>query len=132
MPRSPSLTAGYAVLGLLGLSDALGLILTNGDNGPPLAINIIGTILGLATLVGIFAVFRANRQGAASPRNMVLTVVVARALSALLGIPAFFADVPGGVKAFVAVGIVLTVVGLALIRSEVAEAAPGGTTTQLA
>lgn len=130
MPRSRSLTAGYAILGLLGLSDALGLILTNGDNGPPLAINIIGTVLGLATLVAIFAVFRARRQGAVVPRNMVMTVVVARALSALLGIPAFFADIPGGVKVFVAVGIALTVVGLALIRPDISEAAPGGAATQ--
>jgi hypothetical protein len=127
MGRTRSVTVGYVILGLLGLSDALGFLLSGGgDDAPPVAINVIGTLLGLATLYALFVIFRTGRQGGPSPRPMVLTVVVTRILSALLGIPAFFADIAGGVKVVVAVSIVLTVVGLALVRPETAETSTGG------
>jgi hypothetical protein len=127
MPRTRSVTAGYVVLGLLGLSDALGFLLAgSGDDAPPVVINLIGTVLGLATLYGLFVIFRARGQAGPAPRPMVLTVVVSRILSALLGIPAFFADISAGVKVVVAVSIVLTGVGLVLVRPELAETSPGG------
>jgi hypothetical protein len=127
MGRTRSVTTGYVILGLLGLSDALGFLLSgSGDDAPPVLINVIGTILGLATLWGLFVIFRTGRQGGPSPRPMVLTVVVSRVLSALLGIPAFFADIAGGIKVVVAVSIILTAVGLALVRPEVAETSTGG------
>jgi hypothetical protein len=53
------------------------------------------------------------------PATTVLTVAITRVLSALLAIPAFFADIPGGIKVVVAVSIVLTILGLALIRPEI-------------
>jgi hypothetical protein len=127
MGRTRSVTTGYVILGLLGLSDALGFLLSgSGDDAPPVLINVIGTILGLATLWGLFVIFRTGRHGGPSPRPMVLTVVVTRVLSALLGIPAFFADIAGGIKVVVAVSIILTAVGLALVRPEVAETSTGG------
>lgn len=122
MRHTRSVTIGYVILGLLGLSDALGFLLASGDDGPPFILNLLGTILGLATLWALFTIFRSRRRGGAPPPAMVLTVVVARSLSAVLGIPAFFADIPGGIKVFVAVGIVLTIVGLALVRPDIADA----------
>ena len=48
MGRTRSVTTGYVILGLLGLSDALGFLLSgSGDDAPPVLINVIGTILGL-------------------------------------------------------------------------------------
>lgn len=86
---------------------------------PPVVINVIGTVLGLATLWGLFSIFRAGRRGVVPSRAPILTVVVTRALSGVLGIPALFADISGGIKVVVAVSIALTIVGLALVRPEV-------------
>jgi hypothetical protein len=119
MKSTRSLTTGYVILGLLGLSDALGFILSGGDDGPPFILNLIGTLLGLATLYALFTIFRSRRAGGTPPRTMVLTVVVTRALSAVLGIPAFFVDIPGAIKVIVAVSILLTIAGLALIRPDI-------------
>ncbi|HEX3620819.1 MAG TPA: hypothetical protein VHT97_00730 [Acidimicrobiales bacterium] len=127
MPRSRAITTGYVILGLLGLSDLLSFVLGGGsDNGPPVAINVIGTILGVITAVALFLIFQGRRRGSAPTRPVVLTLVVTRVLSALLGVPAFFADIPGGIKVVVAVSIVLTVVGLTLIRPEIPAATAGG------
>lgn len=93
-------------------------MVASGDDGPPFILNLIGTFLGLATLYALFVIFRARRAGGASPRPMLLTLVVTRGLSALLGIPAFLADIPGAIKVIVAVSIVLTVIGLVLVRPE--------------
>lgn len=38
-----SVTAGYVILGLLGLLDTLGFLLASGDDGPPVVINAVGT-----------------------------------------------------------------------------------------
>ncbi len=92
------------------------------DDSPPAIVLVLGTILGLVTLWAIFSIVQARRRGAAPARPMVLTVVITRALSALLGIPALFADIDAGIKVVVAVSVVLTVVGLALIRPELDEA----------
>lgn len=126
MSSSRSVTAGYVVLGLLGLSDALGFLLASGDDAPPVLVNVAGTILGLITLWGLFSIVRARRQGGGSPRQAVLAVAITRTLSALLGIPAFFADIPGGIKAVIAVSIVLTIAGLGLVRPEIDAARSGG------
>jgi len=83
-------------------------------------------ILGLVTLGALYSIFRARRRSGPSPRSLVFTVVISRVLSALLGIPAFFADIPGAIKVVVAVSIALTILGLALVRPELAEPSPGG------
>lgn len=115
-------TAGYVILGLLGLVDALGFLLSGGDDGPPFLINLLGTIVGLVTLYALFRIFQARRAGTALPAQMMMALVITRILSALLGIPAFFVDIPGGIKVFVGVSILLTIVGLALIRDDVTAA----------
>lgn len=124
MQRTGAVTAGYVILGLLGVADALSFLLSSGSDGPPFIINVISTILGLLTLWGLLTIFRARRTGAPPARQMMLLVVATRVLSALLSIPAYFADIAGGIKVIVTVTIILTIVGVALVRPEVAAASP--------
>lgn len=122
MQRTGAVTAGYVILGVLGLADVLSFVLSAGSDGPPFLINLISTILGLLTLWGLIAIFRGPRQPAAPARQMILLVVITRALSALLSIPAYFADIAGGIKVVVTVTILLTILGIALVRPELAAA----------
>jgi hypothetical protein len=122
MQRTGAVTAGYVILGLLGLADALSFALGSGSDGPPFIINLIGTVLGLLTLWALVTIVRSRRTGAPPARQMILLIVVTRALSALLSIPAYFADIAGGIKVLVTITIVLTIVGLVLVRPDVAAA----------
>ncbi len=68
---------------------------------------MVGT-LGVLTLIGIALAVRGRRGG-------LPLAVAARVLSAVSSIPAFFAYVPDGVIAIVAVGMVLTALGVVLV-----------------
>ena len=122
MTRTRSVTVGYVILGILALADATTFAQGSGDDAPPFIIALVSTILGLVTLVALYLVW-SKRRAAAPDRRMVMTVVVSRAASAVFSIPAFFVDIPGFVKVIVAVFIVLTVVGIQLVRPELQPAA---------
>jgi hypothetical protein len=108
MKRSTTATIGLVVAGLLGLSDVAGPALTDGQH-PPMSIAIAGAVLGLITLAGVVMGWRGSRPG-------IVAVIVTRLLSALSAVPAFFVDgVPAGAKAAAAVGIVLTLLSVALV-----------------
>jgi hypothetical protein len=108
MKRSTTATIGLVVAGLLGLFDLAGPAFTDGEH-PPMSIAIAGAVLGLITLVGVVVGWRGSRAG-------IVTVIVTRLLSALSAVPAFFADgVPAGAKAAAAIGIVLTLLSVALV-----------------
>ena len=84
---------------------------TGGEDGPPYAILLVCTILAAVALVATVVAWRsgsrpANRLSAAS-----LIVVT------LTSLPAFFVDVPAGLKAVVAAGVVLTIVMVVLMFS---------------
>ena len=84
---------------------------TGGEAGPPFAILLVCTILSAVALVATVVAWRsgsrpANRLSAAS-----LIVVT------LTSLPAFFVDVPAGLKAVVAAGVVLTIVMVVLMFS---------------
>ena len=121
MKRTGAVTAGYVILGVLGVLDALSFLLSSGSDGPPFLINLISTILGLLTLWGLVSIFQARRSGAPPARQMILLVVVTRVLSALLSIPAYFADIAGAIKVIVTITIILTIVGVALVRPQLAD-----------
>jgi len=68
-------------------------------------------VLGVITLVGVRFAWSGDHKG-------LNAVVVSRVLSALTGIPAFFADeAPDWAPAAVGTGIVVTAVALALLYS---------------
>ena len=108
MRRTTGITVGLVLAGLLGLVDTVSILTDTGD-GPPFAIVVAGTVLGLLTLVGVWFGWRGSRAG-------IVTVVVTRLLSALSAVPAFFVDdVPGALVGLAAVGVAVTLVAVALV-----------------
>jgi hypothetical protein len=106
-----SFRAGLVICAVLGVFDIISLAGMGSEDGPPAAIAILGAVLGVATLYGVWLAWRHQPRG-------VEIVIVTRVLSALLGLPVFFVDdVPDGVPAVVAVAIVLTIVAVALVWS---------------
>ncbi|MEV6417958.1 hypothetical protein [Kribbella sp. NPDC051718] len=99
---------GLVLLGLLSVGDLAGPLLTDGEH-PPMSIALIGSALGLASLVLVVFAWRGARRA-------VVPLIVLRVLSALSAVPAFFADgVPGAAVAVAGLLAVLTVVGIALL-----------------
>jgi hypothetical protein len=107
--RSRIFTAGLVICALLGLADVLLALDVGSDDAPPVAVLIIGAVLGLITLFGVRLAWRDTDRG-------VTAIVVSRVLSALSGVPAFFVDdAPDWAPAAVALSIVLTLVGVGLL-----------------
>ncbi len=105
---STTFKAGLALFGVLSLADISTLLLTDGEH-PPMSIAIAGAVVGLISLALVAAAWRGARRA-------VVPLVVLRVLSALAAVPAFFEpDVPGAAMTVAGVGIVLTVLGLALV-----------------
>jgi hypothetical protein len=100
--------AGLALLGVLSLGDLAAPLLTDGQH-PPLFVALIGSALGLVSLVLVVLGWRGRRPAAVS-------LVVVRLLSALTAVPAF--TVPGvPTTAVVLAGVLLgaTLVGVVLV-----------------
>ncbi|WP_344615219.1 hypothetical protein [Dactylosporangium salmoneum] len=118
MKRSISLTVGLVLSGLLGLVDVVSLPL--GTDGPPVAVLVIGTVLGLGTIAGVVLAWP-NRSRAGA-----VTVIVTRLLSALTAVPAFFvAATPAAARGAAAAGIVITLLCVALVAPAL-RARPAG------
>jgi hypothetical protein len=81
-----------------------------GEEGPPLSILAIGTILGI---VGLVAVIRAWRGKQVALRIAAGSIIVIT----LTGLPAFFVDVPMAIKALVGFSVLLTLVSVVLMLS---------------
>lgn len=81
-----------------------------GEVGPPLAILVVGSVLGVIGLVAAVLAWRGNQVAL---RVAAGSIIVAT----LTGLPAFFVDVPMAVKALVGVSVVLTVVTVVLMFS---------------
>lgn len=100
---------GLAICALLGVLDIVSLGGIGADDGPPVPIVLLGALLGLITLWGVRIAWRGQRKGAT-------IVIVARVISALTALPAFFVDdVPDWVVPVVSVGLLLTVIGVGLV-----------------
>lgn len=99
---------GLAVLGVLSLGDLAAPLLTDGAT-PPMSIALIGSALGLLSLILVGLAWRGRIAAA-------IGVVVLRVLSALTAVPAFLFDgVPTVPKVLAGVAITLTVVGTVLV-----------------
>jgi hypothetical protein len=110
MHRSKGFVTGLVIAGLLGLGDIITLLVGNGET-PPVEVAAIGAALGLITVAALVPAWRGSRGG-------VIAIVVSRLLSAVTALPAFFVDdVPGAAVAAAAVGIVITLVAVALVAA---------------
>jgi len=82
----------------------------NGD-GPPFAIGLICTVLAVvATVAGVVAWRRGSRPAARLTAASLIVIT-------LTALPAFFLDVPAGVKVVAAVGVLVMVAIVALMFS---------------
>lgn len=110
---------GLAVV--LGLLDLIGGLLvastgvgpgTPDEVGPPLAVLLAGSVLGLITVVAVAYTWRSRSRVGAR------IVAGSRILSALTALPAFFvADVPPALVTIAATTTVLTIVTVGLVLS---------------
>jgi hypothetical protein len=107
-PLTGTTTAIFAVLGLIDVA-LLGAI--GYDDPPPLAVSLGVAALGLITLGALIPARRGSRSALA-------TIVVARVISALLAVPAFFLDAPAWAMAVEGFVIVATVTALFLLRRD--------------
>jgi hypothetical protein len=102
--------AGLIVLGVVSLADLAGPLLTDGTH-PPMSIALIGSALGLVSIIAGVLAWRGSKAAA-------VALVVVRLLSALTAVPAFTADgVPAIAKTLAGVFLTATVVGAVLVLS---------------
>ncbi|WP_051247143.1 hypothetical protein [Nocardioides halotolerans] len=103
---------GLVLCGLYSLASVPSVLESppDGEEGPPMAILVVGSILGLIGLVATVMAWRGNRVALRVAAGAIIIVT-------LTGLPAFFVDVPMFIKAFVGVSVVLTVVAVVLMFS---------------
>ena len=109
--------AGLVITFLLGVSNIPSVGMPSGGNGsdgsdgPPFGVLVLGSICGLVMVVGCWLGWRAGNRAA------VRIAAGASILAALSAVPAFFVNVPAGIKILVAVSVVVTFVGVVLMLS---------------
>jgi hypothetical protein len=103
---------GLVLSGLINLSNIPSAFspTPDGETGPPYAILVLGSVLGVIGLVATVMAWRGN--GAA-----LRVAAGALVINVITGLPAFFVDVPAFIKALVAFSVVLTVTALVLMFS---------------
>ncbi|NMO92287.1 hypothetical protein [Actinomycetospora sp. TBRC 11914] len=133
--RSPALVTGLVLFTLLSVLDVLSPLVFS-DVGAPPAANVLSVVLGVVTLIGLALHLTPGTRDRAGRTGMWIAVV-ARVLSALSTVPAFLGPdhAPTWVLVTGAVFIVLTIVGVVLVRpalarhrSPAADPAPGALT----
>jgi hypothetical protein len=108
-PVTAAARVGLVLLGLVSLVDSLGLLLTDGES-PPFEIALLGTVLGLASLVLIVMAWRRPRPG------LLVGLILLRVASAATAVPAFLiADVPAFALVLAGAVVAVTVVGCLLL-----------------
>ena len=120
---SPVSTAQKVGLVLAGLLSAISIpsVFTptpDGDEGPPYAILVVSTILGVIGLVAVVIAWRTANRAAIRVASGCLI------LSVLTSLPAFFVDVSAGLKAAVGVGVLLSVLSIGLMLSAPRQLSP--------
>ena len=113
---------GLVIAGLLGLGDVPAFLMPtpDGEVGPPLGILIVGTICGVITVAAVVTAWVTANRGA------IRVAAGARIVSMLTALPAFFVDVPAGIKVLVTAVVVLTVVSVVLMLSPARDTAHEG------
>jgi hypothetical protein len=111
---------GLVIAGLLGLGDIPAALMPtpDGEVGPPYAILVLGSILGVVTVVAVVIGWTKASRGA------IRVAAGARIVSVLTALPAFFVDVPWFIKLLVTAAVVLTAVSVVLMLSPARQTSP--------
>jgi len=80
----------------------------NGEEGPPMVILVLNSVLGLIGAVAVVLAWRGNR---AALRILAATLII----SAISSLPAFFVDLPVGLVVAAGAGVVVTIVAVLLM-----------------
>ena len=120
-PTTRDTSVAWSTKNKVGLGLAMFYAVTNipsaavptpdGDNGPPMAVLIICSVLGVVALVAAIFAWRTGSRPAARLAAASLIVIT------LTSLPAFFVDVPAGIRVLVAAGVALTIVIVVLMFS---------------
>jgi len=118
--HSTSQKVGLVLAGLLSAVSIPSVLAPTpeGEVGPPLAILVVGSILGVIGLIAVIIAWRTGKPAA------VRVTAGALIINMLTGLPAFFVDVPAGIKVLVGVSVLLTVLAVALLFSRSSRPAP--------
>jgi hypothetical protein len=105
--------AGLLLAGFYSALNILGVLFPTpeGLDGPPIGILIIDSVLGL---VGVVAVIVTWRTGNRAALRAAAGAIIIMTLTAL---PAFFVDVPAGIKLLAGVSVLLTIAAVVLMFS---------------
>ncbi|MEJ7630316.1 MAG: hypothetical protein WKF54_12065 [Nocardioidaceae bacterium] len=113
---SPTTTRQRVGLVLAGLLSAISIPSVffptgDGNDGPPLAILVLGSVLGV---IGLAAVIVAWRSGS---RTAIRVAAGALIINLLTSLPAFFVDVPAVIKLLTGISVLVTVLAVGLMFS---------------
>jgi len=89
----------------------------DGEEGPPYGILVLGTVLGVIGLVAVVAAWRGRRDALRVTAGVLI-------LGMLTALPAFFVDVPAGIKVLTGVVTLLTIAAVVLMFSPARRPAP--------
>lgn len=103
---------GLVIAGLYSLGNIPSVFFgtPEGEEGPPMVVLAIGTILGVVGLAAALVAWRGNRVALRLAAGAIIIMT-------LTGLPAFFVDVPLAIKALVGFSVLLTVVAVVLMFS---------------
>ena len=110
---------GLVLAGLLNLANVPSALVPtpDGEVGPPYAILVLGSVLGIIGLVATVLAWRGNRAA-------LRVAAGAIAINVIAALPAFFVDVPASIKALVALSVIVTVTALVLMFSPAPRPVP--------
>ena len=103
---------GLVICAIYGLANIPSVLTApdDGETGPPMAILVVDTLLGVIALAAAVAAWRGYRLALRIGAGAMILIT-------LSGLPAFFVDVPMFVKALVGFSVLLTLVGVVLMFS---------------
>jgi hypothetical protein len=100
---------GVVIMALLGLLNIVGLVGLGQDDAPPAGVVIVSAVLGVITLVAALPSYNRTQGG-------LWTMIGTEFLSALMGIPVFWADdAPDWAIPAVVASWVVTLLAIALL-----------------
>jgi hypothetical protein len=105
--------AGLLLAGVYSAFNILSVLFPTpeGQDGPPMGILIIDSVLGLVGLVAVIITWRTGNRAALRVAAGAIILITLTAL------PAFFVDVPAGIKLLVGVFVLLTITAVVLMFS---------------